>query len=84
MLIQLVVSGTTWTSHPASTLGMEMKVPAKISGIMPAILTIKGRLARTGIAWRKPIRRPGYITGMLRRPCWTMMIMNMTATITTM
>ena len=42
---------------------------AKIKGIIPAILTISGRVPLTGIDIRLPTRRPGYITGTLRRPC---------------
>lgn len=44
---------------------------AKMTGIMPAIFTCSGRLPRTGMLCRLPMRRPGYITGTLRRPCWT-------------
>ena len=35
------------------------------------MFTCSGRLPRTGMLWRLPMRRPGYITGTLRRPCCT-------------
>ena len=49
---------------------------AKISGIMPARLTIRGRVA-DGIGRFAALDRIktwlfcGYMTGTLRRPCWT-------------
>src|SRR4030042_6056092 len=44
---------------------------AKMIGIMPAMLTIKGSVPLTGMDIRAPTRRPGYMTGTLRRPCCT-------------
>src|SRR3990172_11058789 len=50
---------------------------AKINGIMPAMLTIRGKDPFTDIDIRVPTRRPGYMTGIFRRPCWTTMIIKM-------
>jgi hypothetical protein len=47
----------------ASSAGSVIKDWAKISGIIPAMLTISGRVPLTGIDIRLPTRRPGYITG---------------------
>src|SRR4030066_1654478 len=44
---------------------------AKMIGIMPAMLTINGKVPLTGMDIRLPMRRPGYMTGTFRRPCWT-------------
>src|SRR3972149_9819362 len=55
---------------------------AKISGIMPDILTISGKVPFTGIDMRLPMRRPGYMTGTLRRPCCTYTIANTVMRIT--
>src|SRR4030042_1440013 len=50
---------------------------AKMIGIMPAMLTIRGSVPLTGMDIRTPIRRPGYMTGTFRRPCWTTTMANM-------
>ena len=37
----------------------------------PILAPIRSVLPRTGMLCRLPMRRPGYITGTLRRPCCT-------------
>ena len=48
------------------------------------MFTMRGREPLTGMDMRLPIRRPGYITGTLRRPCCTKTIAKMVATKTMM
>src|SRR5512136_2315757 len=65
---------------------MEGKVSsdwAKMMGIMPAMLTIKGKVPLTGIDMRAPMRRPGYMTGTLRRPCCTTTMANIVTALST-
>src|SRR3989304_5822030 len=54
-----------------------------MSGIMPAMLTINGSVPFTGIDIRLPMRRPGYITGTLRRPSCTKTMATMVPSVTT-
>ncbi len=55
----------------ARTAGKVSRDWPKMIGIMPAMFTIKGSVPFTGIDMRLPTRRPGYMTGTLRRPSWT-------------
>jgi hypothetical protein len=61
----------TFRKKPARMAGKDKMEEAKISGIMPAIFTISGRLLVTGMDMRLPTRRPGNMTRTFRRPCWT-------------
>jgi len=56
---------------PAKMAGNCKMALAKINGIMPERFTISGRVPRTGMDMRLPMRRPGYITGTFRRPSVT-------------